>query len=125
MAIELIDVFKKLFGYDPSSVWVAYENGTLIFFKEGTDKQTAIENAQELVAIDVTAGTDTADFNVCRMDEDYPDDNVYLVAYSNPSNMVTILEMPEDSEDIIVGLTGRAKRIQDSQSKNIICTSFD
>ncbi|KAG1169379.1 hypothetical protein G6F70_008361 [Rhizopus microsporus] len=125
MAIDLIDAFKKTFEYDPSTVWVAYENGTLIFFKANTDKQTAIENAQELVAIDVTAGTDTADFDVYRMDKAYPDDNVYLVAYSNPSNMVTILEMPEGSEDLIVGLSGRAKRIQDSQSKNIICTSFD
>ncbi|CEG78504.1 hypothetical protein RMATCC62417_13102 [Rhizopus microsporus] len=125
MAVELIDAFKKMFGYDPSTVWVGYENGTLILFKESTDKQTAIEKAQELVAIEVTAGTDTADFNVYRMDKAYPDDNVYVVAYSNPSSMVTILEMPEDSEDIIVGLSGRAKRIQDSQSKNIICTSFD
>ena len=120
---SIIKIWKQLITNEEET-WIVFENGTCIIL---LDPQGEIEKqAIELLKLwgPVVPGTNSGDFSVSKA-EDLPG---WIIYYAHPdiANYVSPEELPNDQtddqvyNDMVVGLIGRNKRQEDSQSLKII-----
>ncbi|GAB5589267.1 hypothetical protein Unana1_04167 [Umbelopsis nana] len=127
--LDLVHVCKTMFTTKPGlpdASWVVYENGTVVFHEKSkvSSKEDLIRVSNEAMSVPVVVGTDTADFGVNRLDVYFPDQPIYAITYSEPSNMATIIEDDGDN-DMVIGFMGRQKRRDDCESLVVVATSAD
>lgn len=129
--MDLINVCKKIFVSKPNIPnvhWVLYENGTVIYYSKDNinNKEDMIKLSLDLIDEKVVPGTSTADFSVNRMDIYFPNEPIYVVVYTQPENMITIIvDESNKTNDLLIGLSGRQKRIEDEKIRKVIATSFE
>jgi hypothetical protein len=111
--------------------WVVFAHGTVFYSTPGdglpvdaTFDMLAKEACSALTQLGrAQAGTESADFNPHRLEDWFPDEPVWWVAFSHDSigTLVTMHAQP-----LAVGLSGRARRDLDVAEQSIVCIrSFD
>jgi len=119
---RMIAIWREILAKEENS-WVMFEYGTCIILLEPEEDLKV--QAKEILKIwgPVVPGTSQGDFNVSTI-EDVPG---WLVTYPQPDivNYVSPLEFQEESKDsirndMIIGLIGRNKRHEDSQTLKIV-----
>lgn len=113
----LIDVWRRIIVGDDKS-WVLFENGTCVILTQPTADLSAqaIQLIQEFGPVHV--GTPAGDFNTLRL-ENGPG---FVVTCHHPDILTYVAEdeVGDEPEDLVIGLTGRAKRAQDAESLVVI-----
>lgn len=106
--------------------WVMFEHGTifLTFPNENTPQDAtptllAEVALQELKALGYPmGGTPSGDFNVSRLPW-FADSYTYTITY-NSGHIFNVQEYEEETQDIMVGLLGRALRGQDAENPKVV-----
>ncbi len=119
---RMIAIWREILVEEEKS-WVMFEHGTCVILLE--PEEDLKTQAKEILKVwgPVVPGTSAGDFMVDTI-EDVPG---WLITYPQPDiiNYVSVEEFKEESEnsirnDMIIGLIGRNKRNEDSQSLIIV-----
>ena len=111
--------------------WVVFAHGTV--FYSMPDDRVPVDATFDMLAKEACSalkqlgpahvGTESADFNPHRLEDWFPDEPVWWVAFDH-DNVATLLTM--QAEAIAVGLSARARRDLDVAEQSIVCIrSFD
>jgi hypothetical protein len=134
--LQISEVIEKIFttpntetgSLPPEKIaWVLFQNGTVFLTapndyitENWTFEELATEAKQCLTEFGLPlAGTPSADFAVSQLTAWYPNDYVYVITYEHP-NIFNFGIYEQEETDIMVGLTGRNKRGQDTEELKII-----
>lgn len=110
----------------PEVAWVIFDNGT-VFYTGPTEALGAAATTAEIerAARDalaeigpVIAGSPSADFNVVRLEQWFPDDPVYFVTFDDPRIAAVIID--EVEAEVTAGLLGRAARDADRDDPQVV-----
>jgi len=111
---------------DDSWSFVIFEYGTCVVFQDPKgDIETYVKEVLKKCG-PVVPGTDLGDFSV----QDIEDEPGWLVTYTHPdiANFVTLNEIENEVDEasigntMVIGMTGRNKRVKDAKTLKIIYT---
>jgi hypothetical protein len=111
--------------------WVAFKNGTFAVFSQAhpaRSRQKLIEDGEGALkyyaGIGSGAGSSYGDFAAHFQDNNFPDENVWIVTFDHPSIM-TLVVFDEATGDMQAGLCGRGVRAVDADDPVVVATSLD
>lgn len=117
MRDQLVNVWRSIILGDDKS-WVLFENGTCVILMEPEDDLSAqAVNLMREWGL-VHAGSSAGDFSIIALN-----DEPGWVVTSHHNDILTYVspdESAEDTSDLAVGMLGRSKRNQDSESLKIV-----
>jgi hypothetical protein len=127
--MNLIESCRTMFTskpHLPDADWVAYQNGTVVFFEKSQiiDREDLLKKAKDTIDIQVIIATASADFAASRLDTYFPDEPIWAVTYGYPENMATLL-LDDSNNALTIGLAGRARRQDDCGAQVVKGTSRD
>jgi len=116
---RLVDIWPKIIVGEGKS-WVLFEHGTCIIFSSPVEDPVAQATALLKEWGPVVPGTSAGDFNVIEL-QDHPG---WVVTCHHPDILVYVgpdeLEEGEEPNDLVIGLTGRARRDQDAEELQVV-----
>lgn len=118
---DLIDTWRRIVVGEGKS-WVLFEHGTCVIFTRPVQDLAAEATALLREWGPVVPGTPAGDFNVIALQNDPG----WVVTSHHPDILTYVgtgeFEPGAEPDDMLVGLTGRAKRDQDAQELQVIHT---
>ena len=115
---DLIETWRGIIQGDSKS-WVLFEHGTCVILMQPEDDLAAQAKALLAEWGPVQVGTDLADFNVVKLEND-PGLGGYLPPPGYPLNAPADEDEAEEPAEIMVGLMGRSMRDEDAKELKVI-----
>jgi hypothetical protein len=111
---DLIETWRGIIQGDSKS-WVLFEHGTCVILM-----QPEVDLAAQAIALlkewgPVQVGTDSADFNLVKLENDPG----WVVTCYHP-DILTYVPADEDKAEVMIGLMGRSMRDEDAKELKVI-----
>jgi hypothetical protein len=116
---ELVETWRNIIVGEGKS-WVLFEHGTCVIFSSPVADPTAEATALLKEWGPVVPGTPAGDFDVIEL-QNHPG---WVVTCHHPDILMYVgpeeFEAREEPDDLVIGLTGRARRHQDAEELRVV-----